>query len=185
MNCCNKRWITIVTLVIAIVIFIQTNLLTFMVFSLKGINEDFKSVAISKTLEDKTLTDSTNEEWKLIIPKINVSAEIEEGTGEETINNSIGHFEETPKNDGNIGLIAACAGYKENYFENLKDLVSGDVIIYVNGTNRKEYKVVSNNIISQTDWSYLSSTSDNRITLITGIVEKPENRRCVQAVEII
>lgn len=179
MNCCGKRCIDIMTLIIAVVIFIQTNFLTFMVFSLKN-----NSVEAKENVAIQVNSDETQEEWRLVIPKIDVSAPINEGTSGEVINNYIGHFGETPKDDGNIGLISASAGYKENYFANLKDLVEGDVIIYIKGDMKKEYKVTTNVVISQTDWSYLSSTQDNKLTLITGILEEPENRRCIQAVEV-
>ena len=184
MNCYSKRCINLVTLIIAIVIFIQTNFLTIMIFSLKNNDVETKTTKVEENKE-KLSTQETIEEWKLIIPKINVSAQIEEGTDGEVINNYIGHFTQTPSIEGNIGLVGASAGYKENHFAELEKLQQGDVIIYIKGENRKEYKVTTNVIISQTDWSYLSKTQDNRITLITGILEKPENRRCVQAVEII
>lgn len=174
MNCCGKKCISIITLIIAIIIFIQTNFLTLMILNLKN------NICVINT---KT-QDVVNYEWKLVIPKINVSANIKEGTSEEVINNYIGHFIQTPKENGNIGLVAASAGYKENYFENLKDLVEGDEIVYIKGNTKKQYKVITNVIIKQTDWTYLSSTKDNRITLITGILEKPEYRRCVQAIEL-
>lgn len=184
MNCYSKRCINLVTLIIAIVIFIQTNFLTTMIFSLKNNDVETKTTKVEGNKE-KLSTQETIEEWKLIIPKINVSAQIEEGTDGEVINNYIGHFTQTPSIEGNIGLVGASAGYKENHFAELEKLQQGDVIIYIKGENRKEYKVTTNVIISQTDWSYLSKTQDNRITLITGILEQPENRRCVQAVEII
>lgn len=184
MNCYSKRCINLVTLIIAIVIFIQTNFLTIMIFSLKNNDVGTKTTKVEGNKE-KLSTQETIEEWKLIIPKINVSAQIEEGTDGEVINNYIGHFTQTPSIEGNIGLVGASAGYKENHFAELEKLQQGDVIIYIKGENRKEYKVTTNVIISQTDWSYLSKTQDNRITLITGILEQPENRRCVQAVEII
>lgn len=171
MNCCGKRCVSIITLIIAVIIFIQTNFLTLMVLNLKANNV-------------QTTTEEIAEEWKLVIPKINISAAIKDGTSGNVINNYIGHFIETPKENGNIGLIAASAGYKENYFKDLKDLVEGDEIVYVKGNTKKDYKVITNVVIEETDWSYLSSTKDNRITLITGILEKPEFRRCVQAIEI-
>lgn len=183
MNCYSKRCINLVTLIISVIVFVQTNFLTIMILNLKDNSEE--SIVTKVEQQEQKLVEETEEEWKLIIPKINVDTDIKDGTSGEIINNYIGHFEETPYLDGNIGLIAASAGYKENYFENLKNLVEGDVIIYIKGTNRKEYKVITNEVISQTDWSYLSATKDNRITLITGILEEPENRRCVQAVEII
>ena len=39
-------------------------------------------------------------------------------------------------------------------------------------------------IISNTDWSYLQSTADNRITLTTCLADHPESRVVVQAVEV-
>lgn len=179
MNCCNKRCINIVTLIIAVVIFIQTNFLTLMILNLKS-----NSVQANTSIIEEKSSEEIEEEWRLVIPKINISAKIKEGTSGEVINNYIGHFGETPKDNGNIGLIAASAGYKENYFEKLAELAEGDVIIYIKGELKKEYKVLTNIIIKETDWSYLSTTEDNRITLITGILEEPKNRRCVQAIEV-
>lgn len=183
MNCCSKRCISIVTLVIAVVIFIQTNFLTLMILNLKSNSVQANMNVIKEDSKEKNL-EEIEEEWKLVIPKLSISAEIKEGTSGEVINNYIGHFSETPKDIGNIGLIAASAGYKENYFEKLTDLVEGDVIIYIKGDLKKEYEVIKNIVIKQTDWTYLSNTEDNMITLITGILEEPENRRCVQAVEV-
>lgn len=184
MNCCSKRCVNLLTFIIAVVIFIQINVLTIIVFNLKENNiKSIQTKEIAVESQEKKAYKETDE-WRLIIPKINVSAKIKEGTGGETINNYIGHFQETPTFDGNIGLIAASAGYKENYFSDLEELVEGDVIIYIIGDNKKEYKVTKNIEIEETDWSHLSNRNENMLTLITGILEKPESRRCVQAVEV-
>ena len=45
-------------------------------------------------------------------------------------------------------------------------------------------KVIYVDVIKETDWQNLKETVDNRITLITCVEDKPEFRRCVQAVEI-
>ncbi len=84
-----------------------------------------------------------------------------------------------------FGIVAASRGYKENYFENLEKLQENDVIIYKKADKQIEYKVTTNVIIDETDWSYLTNTKDNRITLITGIPENEKQRRCVQAVQIV
>ncbi len=185
MDCCNKKCISLVTLVISIVLLIQTNVLTILIFNLKG-EITRNSVEKVQEVQEKNVDykNETQEEWKLIIPKINIETSIKEGTDEEVINNNIGHFQETPYICGNIGLVGASCGYEKNYFSNLDELSNGDVVIYIKGNDRKEYKVIENTIINETDWSYLHSTSDNRITLITGILEQPQKRRCVQAVEI-
>ena len=183
MSCCSKKCISLVTLIISVIVFVQTNILTIMILNLKTNTEEKKIANVEEENNEKQLLEKT-EEWKIIIPKIKVETEIKEGTNGEIINNYVGHFEETSNLAGNIGLVAASAGYKENYFADLDNLVEGDVIIYIKGNYRKEYKVVTNVTIKQTDWTYLSKTKDNRLTLITGILEEPENRRCVQAIEI-
>ena len=38
-------------------------------------------------------------------------------------------------------------------------------------------------IIKSTNWSYLENTAENKITLITCIENKPDERLCVQAIE--
>ena len=42
--------------------------------------------------------------WKVIIPAISLEAAISEGTGKEVMDEFVGHFEETAKINGNIGL---------------------------------------------------------------------------------
>lgn len=102
MNCCSKRCINLLTFIFVAIIFIQINVLTIIVFNLRdnGIREiQTKEIAVEN--QEKKAYKETDE-WRLIIPKINVSAKIKEGTGGETINNYIGHFTETPTINGNI-----------------------------------------------------------------------------------
>lgn len=121
--------------------------------------------------------------WKLEIPKINLVADISEGTDVKTLDQYIGHFEETSKSQGNICLAGHNRGYSVNYFENLKELEIGDEIYYTYQGERLEYIVSSKNIIKDTDWSSLENTEDNRLTLITCVENQPELRRCIQAIE--
>ena len=122
-------------------------------------------------------------EWKLEIPKINVNANIKEGTTKEILDEAIGHFEETAIENGNVGVAAHNRGYKLNYFENLKELKEGDIIKYKHESFEKEYEIISHIIIKDTDFSMLENTRENRITLITCVENEPEYRRCIQAVE--
>lgn len=119
----------------------------------------------------------------LIIPSISLEAMIEEGTSEEIMNKYIGHFEETPKVEGNIGLAAHNRGYENNYFSDLKKLKVGDEIIYKYNQMQIKYIVNKNVIIKDTDWRYLENTEENTITLITCVENEPEFRRCVQAIQ--
>ena len=76
------------------------------------------------------ITKTTKETWEIEIPKINLKAEIKDGTDQENLNKNIGHFIESGYINGNICLAAHNRGYKVNYFQNLKQLEKGDKIIY-------------------------------------------------------
>ena len=121
--------------------------------------------------------------WYLEIPSINLKAKINEGTTKEIMDEYIGHFEETSKFDGNVGLAAHNRGYKNNYFENLKKVKKEDIIFYYYNGQNKKYRVISNSIIEDTDWSIFEQTQDNIITLVTCVENEPTYRRCVQAIE--
>ena len=97
----------------------------------------------------------------------------------------IGHFEETKKDIGNIGLAAHNRGYKNNYFQNLKELKENDEIYYKYKNKSKKYVVTKNIIIKDTDWSNLEESNNNIITLITCVENQPEYRRCIQGKEKI
>lgn len=124
-----------------------------------------------------------NEIWQLEIPKIALVANIKEGTTKEILNEYIGHFSETQKESGNIGLAGHNRGYKVNYFQDLKLLKKGDEIKYRYNGKEKEYVVEKCRIIKDTEWEYLENTEDNRLTLITCVENQPEYRRCIQAIE--
>ncbi len=122
--------------------------------------------------------------WQLEIPKINLKANIAEGTTNEVLNNFIGHFTETPKSNGNIGLAAHNRGYQVNYFEKIKELELGDEIFYTYEEIKKKYVITLKSIIKDTDWNNLQNTEDNKITLITCVENMPEYRRCIQGIEV-
>ena len=122
--------------------------------------------------------------WRIEIPKINVIAPIKSGTTQDVLATAVGHFEQTDKWNGNVALAGHNRGYNCNFFQNLKKLEIGDKIIYHTEKGKREYKVVVNKIIKQTDWRYIQDTEDNRITLITCVENMFEYRRCIQAVEI-
>lgn len=137
----------------------------------------------NQTIKDTKENKKEETNWKIIIPKISLEAEISEGTSKEIMNKYVGHFEETSKNSGNVGLAAHNRGYEVNYFSQIKALREGDEIIYKYYDFEKTYIVVENKIIKDTDWSYLEETEENRITLITCVENEPEYRRCVQGIE--
>lgn len=121
--------------------------------------------------------------WQIEIPSINLKANIANGTTSEILNEYVGHFDETKKDIGNVGLAAHNRGYNVNYFENLKQLEIGDEIIYTYNGIKRTYIINLITIVEETDWKYLENTEDNRITLITCLENEPKYRRCIQAVE--
>lgn len=121
--------------------------------------------------------------WQIEIPAISLVANIEEGTDKDVLNQYVGHFITTQKENGNIGLAAHNRGYEVNYFQDLKLLKKGDEIKYRYNGFKKIYEVEKCRIIKDTEWEYLENTEDNRLTLITCVENQPEYRRCIQAVE--
>lgn len=135
--------------------------------------------------EDNTLHLKEEYKWKIEIPKISLKAPIKSGTSQNVLAIAVGHFEETPKWNGNIALAGHNRGYNCNFFQNIKYLENGDEINYYTEDGKRKYKVILNKIIKQTDWSYIQNTKDNRVTLITCVENMFEYRRCIQAIEII
>ena len=121
-------------------------------------------------------------DWYIEIPKIELYAPIEEGTSDEILNKSVGHFEETSRRNGNCGLAAHNRGYKVNYFSRLKELEKGDIVYYFVDGKKYKYEVKDSLIIYETDWSVLEETEDDEITLITCVENREEYRLCVKGV---
>lgn len=187
----STTYINVVSLFISIVIFsfIQLFFSNYKNFSQKsylkaGFNvENQIQNKVSNSLNNQTNSQESQqeiEEWYIEIPIINLKANIKEGTEKETLDDYVGHFEETQKENGNIGLAAHNRGYKNNYFENIKKLKEDDSIFYNYKGKIKEYKVEKIFIIKDTDWNCLENTEKNIITLITCVENQPEYRRCIQ-----
>lgn len=183
----TKKSVSIITLTITVLVYV--------IISVIWLNINKKETITQNITEENIKTEVTEENiepnehklhiWRIKIPAINVTADISEGTTQKVIAKYVGHFTKTSKLDGNIGLAAHNRGIGvESYFKNIKNLQIGDVIIYQKDEEVKVYKVTENVVIDETDWTYLENTNDNRITLITCVENKPEYRRCVQALEV-
>ena len=186
----SKKIIKVFAITISIILLIVASIVLFKIGS--------KNKTISNSVSESYILDSDNEanlqdtyeekneeikNWQIEIPEISLKANIAEGTEDQTLKEFVGHFENTEKTNGNVGLAAHNRGYPINYFENLKNLKGGEEIIYTYGEFTKTYVVVQNIKISEVDWSYLQNTEENKITLITCIENEPAYRRCVQAIE--
>ena len=192
----SSIYINILSFFISLIIFIFTQIFftnydTFMHksslkarFEVENVVQEAKEQVKTNEITKEKITENLDA-WCLDIPKINLKANISEGTTKEVMENYIGHFEETTKENGNVGLAAHNRGYKNNYFQRIKELQEGDSIFYTYKGETKEYLVTKHVIIKDTDWSYLQDTEKNTITLITCVENEPEYRRCIQGEEKI
>ena len=207
----TKRYVNIVSLIITIIIFSFTNQISITPnkININSISNLFKRNLVLVELNSNNINQETKENiplvknqnnnneqiinetqekiknvnWKITIPKISLEAEISEGTRKEVMDKFVGHFEETTKTSGNVGLAAHNRGYPINYFADIKKLKEGDEIIYKYFEFEKTYLVTENKIIKDIDWEPLENTKENKITLITCVENEPEYRRCIQAIE--
>ena len=186
----TKRGIFVLSLVLTVIIYLSINLLIYnLQQQFKNINKSNQVISIkipansqekikkmvAQTLKkeqeipkiEPTIQDDKVNEWRIKIPAINVDAEICEGVTNDVIAKHVGHFCESSKWNGNVALAAHNRGYNCNFFQNIKKLSKGDIVIYSTQNGIRRYKVEINKIIDETDWSYVHNTEDNRITLIT------------------
>lgn len=135
--------------------------------------------------DNATISNETSNlnNWYIQIDKVSLTAPIQEGTSKQILDDYVGHFEESSKDLGNICLAAHNRGYKNNYFNRLKELQEGDEIRYTYKDIERTYIVIKHEIIQNTDWSNLEPTKENTITLITCVENEPKYRRCIQGVE--
>lgn len=162
-----------------------------------GIIEEEEQITEDDTSSEEKISskDEENEELgpdlkddilgNLIINKINLNAEVKEGSSNEVLKDYIGHIEETAKYDGNVGLAAHNRGNEHSYFARINELELGDEIIYKTKFEERKYKVTNKKEILETDWSLLGNTKQNQLTLITCIKNKVNQRLCVQAIQEI
>ena len=177
----TRKSINKIALFVAIIIFI---ILESFIKPIQAKPVEEETPQVTEIMEVATSPEPSEEpeyDWYIEIPKINLIAPISEGTDMETLNQFVGHFEETKKENGNVGLAAHNRGYPQNYFQDLKSLEINDEVFYKYNGIKKKYKIERNVIIKDTNWHYLENTKEDKITMITCVENKPELRRCLQA----
>lgn len=196
----NRKTVNLLAITITTIIFFILNQINFkdIKFNIVNSKENFKvedsNNIIQQTNENENYISSQNNttesesemidyDWYIKIPKIDLIAPIEETVKKEVMNRSVGHFSNTSKWDGNVGLGAHNRGYDVNYFANIKKLKKLDLIEYGYNGIKRQYLVSNIVIIKDTDWSYLEETEENKITLITCVENEPNYRRCIQGIE--
>ena len=116
------------------------------------------------------------------IPSLKIDMKVWEGETADSMKKGLGHYTSSSAWNGNVCVCGHNRGAKY-VIGSIKDLKQGDTITYTTIYGTRTYQVSTVQIISNTDWSYLQSTADNRITLTTCLADHPESRVVVQAVE--
>ena len=118
------------------------------------------------------------------IPSLGINMKVWQGETNDSMAKGLGHYTSTSAWDGNVGVCGHNRGARY-VIGSIKDLKIGDTITYTTIYGTRNYAVSFVGAISNTDWSYLQATTDNRITLTTCLANHPESRVCVQAIEIV
>lgn len=188
-----KIAITVATSVLIIVIVIISTFFIVKHFKDKekidNIIEDYSDENIQDRLDNEAIK-STDDLMQQIdgeyvigvikIDKIGFSGLVYKGTSLDTLSKGVGHFDSSPYLNGNVCLAAHNTS---KYWAKLHTLKKGDKIIYTSFLGSKEYSVTDMLQISETDWTKLSNTTENMLTLLTCVKGKPTQRLCVQALE--
>jgi len=116
------------------------------------------------------------------IPSLGINMKVWEGETDASMKKGLGHYASTSAWDGNVGICGHNRGSKYA-IGGIKNLEEEDVITYSTIYGTRTYAVTMVKIISNTDWSSLQATADNRLTPTTCLAGHPESRVVVQAIE--
>ena len=118
----------------------------------------------------------------LQIPSLGIDVKVWEGETTESMKKGVAHYSSTTGWDGNVGLCGHNRGARY-VIGSIKDLKAGDTIVYTTVYGTRTYEVSYVGTISNTDWSRLRATPDNRITITTCLADQPSLRVVVQGIE--
>lgn len=118
----------------------------------------------------------------LRISDIGLTVKVYEGTDSAALKKGAGHFEDTSIWDGNVVVAGHNRGVN-NHFGKIHTLDIGDEIEWTTKLGSRTYEVFSVAKVAVDDLSVLNSSRENIITLITCVMDQPNYRWCVQAVD--
>ena len=118
----------------------------------------------------------------LKIPAINLTVKVYQGTDSAALKKGAGHFTNTSIWDGNVCFAGHNRGVN-NHFGKIHTLEAGDTITLTTMLGTRTYAVTSVEKVSVNDSSGTASTTDNRVTLYTCVMNQPEYRWCVTAIQ--
>jgi len=102
---------------------------------------------------------------RISIPRIGVSAIVEEGVDDGTLRRAVGHFpgSHAPGDEGTVVL----AGHRDMFFRGLARVRLNDLIVVETARGTYKYEVVHTAVVPPTDTQVLRSSSQSDLTLVT------------------
>lgn len=124
--------------------------------------EEQQKRAITTTSASAAVDDSL---MRLVIPKIDLSSFIVEGTTHRSLLLGPGHLVHTaePGEPGNVVI----SGHRDTFFRHIHELEKGDQIYIDRGGKRLVYEVTGKKIVEPDDVAVTNPTKDSELTLIT------------------
>jgi LPXTG-site transpeptidase (sortase) family protein len=102
---------------------------------------------------------------RLVIPKIELTSFVVEGTNHHSLLLGPGHMTHTSE-PGELGN-AVITGHRDTFFRHIHELEKGDQIYVDRGGQRFIYEVTGKKIVDPNDLSVTRPTNDSQMTLIT------------------
>jgi sortase A len=130
-----------------------------------------KSVALPAVLPDpdRGVPSSKREPGgvvgRIFIPRLHVSAMMEEGIDDLTLSRAVGHIPGTPF-PGELGNVGV-AGHRDTFFRALKDLQPHDRIEVATQAGRFRYRVESLTVVEPENVGVLKSHGGHSLTIVT------------------
>jgi sortase A len=103
---------------------------------------------------------------KIWIPRLGITAIVDEGINRRTLSVSVGHIPSTalPGQSGNVGI----AGHRDTFFRSLRKVQRDDLITFTTLRGDYRYRVVSIKVVGPDDVAVLESHGATEIlTLVT------------------
>jgi len=181
---CEKLLILIGVLMLATYGFLRLHAQFFQVYDSWSFDHSVKTHSRNngtetKPNEDEGLEISRNETYekgslarpysnivgRLLIPSLDLSVMVLEGTDPWTLNRSLGHIENTalPGKSGNVGI----SGHRDTFFRKLGSIRQGDEIALVTAESTYTYEVEGTSVVMPHDTWVLGAGAAPSLTLVT------------------